>query len=40
MVFDPAPAIADLGWNQRAFHPVFDTTRDDAVDTLATAKRK
>ena len=24
MVFDPAPAIRDLGWNPRAFHPVFD----------------
>jgi nucleoside-diphosphate-sugar epimerase len=24
MVFDPAPAIADLGWKPRAFHPVFD----------------
>lgn len=24
MVFDPAPAVRDLGWNPRAFHPVFD----------------
>lgn len=24
MVFDPAPAIRDFGWNPRAFHPVFD----------------
>jgi nucleoside-diphosphate-sugar epimerase len=24
MVFDPAPAVRDFGWNPRAFHPVFD----------------
>jgi uncharacterized protein YbjT (DUF2867 family) len=25
MVFDASPAIADFGWNPRAFHPRFDT---------------
>jgi nucleoside-diphosphate-sugar epimerase len=24
MTFDPTPAIQDLGWNPRNFHPVFD----------------
>jgi hypothetical protein len=24
MVFDPAPAVRDFGWNPRGFHPRFE----------------
>jgi nucleoside-diphosphate-sugar epimerase len=27
MVFDASAAIADFGWNPRAFHPRFDTAK-------------